>query len=161
MPDRVFIGIGSNIEPEENLRWALDELEKSFGALERSAVYQSEAFGFEGPDFLNMVVGFTTGRSADAVESVLSGLEEERGRDRRGRSGSRSLDLDLLLFGQRVDAGRRLPRADVLRYSFVLVPLADIAPELMHPVTGISIADAVNGAVDYQPMLRPPSTAMI
>jgi len=131
------------------------------GPLERSPVYQSPAWGFTGPDFLNMVVGFDTDRDPESIEAVLSALETERGRNQRQRSGSRELDLDLLLFGRRVDAGRRLPRADVLRYPFVLAPLADIAPGLIHPVTGQTLADAWRAMGAYQPMLRPPSTAMI
>lgn len=140
MPE-VFVGIGSNVEPAENLRWALRELENYFGRLRRSSVYRSPAFGFDGPDFLNMVVGFTTAATVDAVETTLSELENTHGRDPADRSGSRTLDLDLLLFGQRVDAARRLPRVDVLRYPFVLAPLAELAPELRHPVSGDVIGD--------------------
>jgi 2-amino-4-hydroxy-6-hydroxymethyldihydropteridine diphosphokinase len=141
MPE-VFVGLGSNVEPEANLRWALGELEKCFGSLRRSNVYRSPAFGFEGPDFLNMVVGFDTASKVDTVEATLSELENARGRNRAERTGSRTLDLDLLLYGQRVDAARRLPRADVLRYPFVLAPLAELAPKLAHPVTGVLIGDA-------------------
>jgi 2-amino-4-hydroxy-6-hydroxymethyldihydropteridine diphosphokinase len=140
MPE-VFVGLGSNVEPEKNLRWALRELGSHFGHLNRSSVYQSPAFGFEGPDFLNMVVGFVTDSSVDAVEATLSKLENARGRDPADRAGSRTLDLDLLLLGQRVDAAKRLPRMDVLSYPFVLAPLAELAPALRHPVTGEVIGD--------------------
>ena len=126
----VFVGLGSNIEPEKHLRWALAELGHHFGKLDVSGVYRSPAFGFDGPDFLNMVVRFDTGADADAVEAVLSSLENECGRDDGARNGSRTLDLDLLLFGERIDAGRRLPRRDILIYPFVLAPLAELAPDL-------------------------------
>jgi 2-amino-4-hydroxy-6-hydroxymethyldihydropteridine diphosphokinase len=141
MPE-VFVGLGSNIEPEANLRWALRELTNRFGDLDRSSVYRSPAYGFEGPDFLNMVVGFATESSVDSVEAALSKLENVRGRDSADRAGSRTLDLDLLLYGQRVDAAKRLPRMDVLSYPFVLAPLADLAPALRHPVTGDVIGEA-------------------
>jgi 2-amino-4-hydroxy-6-hydroxymethyldihydropteridine diphosphokinase len=141
MPE-VFVGCGSNIDAGRNLRWALRELERNFGALRCSRVYQSPAFGFEGPDFLNLVVGFETEADADSVEAVLSDLENARGRDDGDRSGSRTLDLDLLLQGDRVDAARRLPRDDILRYPFVLGPLAELSPALIHPVTGVAIGDA-------------------
>lgn len=141
MPE-VFVGLGSNIEPGRNLRWALTALERHFGTLLCSGVYRSPAYGFAGPEFLNMVVGFDTALDVDAVEAVLSELENARGRDPADRSGSRTLDLDLLLAGGRVDPLRRLPRADVLRYPFVLAPLAEIAPDLVHPVTGIAMAQA-------------------
>jgi len=138
----VFVGCGSNINAAENLRWALVELEARFGPVRCSSVYQCPAFGFEGPDFLNMVVVFDTDDTADTVEAVLSALENARGRDSGERSGSRTLDLDLLLLGGRIDARQRLPRTDVLRYAFVLAPLAELAPGLRHPVTGVRMADA-------------------
>jgi 2-amino-4-hydroxy-6-hydroxymethyldihydropteridine diphosphokinase len=138
----VFVGLGSNLEPASNLRWVLNELGRCFGPLRCSSVYRSPAFGFEGPDFLNMVVGFVVDTKVEAVEATLSGLEAARGRDRADRAGSRALDLDLLAFGQRVDAAARLPREDVLRYPFVLAPLAELAPALRHPVTGETVADA-------------------
>jgi 2-amino-4-hydroxy-6-hydroxymethyldihydropteridine diphosphokinase len=138
----VFIGCGSNIDPRLNLRWALRELEQRFGGLRCSPVYQSPAFGFDGPDFLNLVITFETQADADSVEAVLSDLENARGRDDADRSGSRTLDLDLLLQGGRVDAARRLPRDDILRYPFVLAPLAELSPQLIHPVTGVAIGDA-------------------
>ncbi|MGD8340664.1 MAG: 2-amino-4-hydroxy-6-hydroxymethyldihydropteridine diphosphokinase [Gammaproteobacteria bacterium] len=141
MPD-VYVGCGSNVEPEQNLRWALRELEQQFGPLRRSRVYRSAAYGFEGPDFLNLVVAFSTDRTVAAVEGVLSELETVCGRDDGTRSGSRTLDLDLLLFGERVDAAWRLPREDILRYSFVWIPLAELAPGLRHPVTGVAIEAA-------------------
>ena len=168
MPD-VFVGLGSNIEPETNLRWAIEQLTQRFGDIVCSHAYQSPAFGFEGPDFLNLVAGFDTDTGVDDVEAILSALENSRGRDASDRSGSRTLDLDLLLYGQRVDARRRLPRVDVLSYAFVLGPLAEIAPGLRHPVTGETMRSAWAAVSDehpelvmrYQPMLRPPSTAMI
>jgi 2-amino-4-hydroxy-6-hydroxymethyldihydropteridine diphosphokinase len=138
----VFIGCGSNIDARVNLRWAIRELEHKFGRLRCSPVYQSPAFGFDGPDFLNLVIAFATEADADSVEAVLSELENARGRNDADRSGSRTLDLDLLLQGDRVDAARRLPRDDILRYPFVLAPLAELSPGLVHPVTGVPIGDA-------------------
>jgi len=145
MPE-VFVGLGSNIEPERHLRWALAALERRFGPVRRSDVYRSPPFGFDGPDFLNLVVAFGATAGIEAIEAALSELESSRGRDGRQRAGSRTLDLDLLLYGARVDARQRLPRADVLRYPFVLVPLADLAPELVHPVTGVAIGAAREAA---------------
>ena len=141
MPE-IFVGLGSNIEPEANLRGALAALRLQFGELHCSSVYRSPAFGFVGPEFLNMVVGLSADVGVDALEVALSELENARGRDPGKRSGSRTIDLDLLLYGSRVDAARRLPRADVLEYPFVLAPLAEIAPRLAHPVTGILLERA-------------------
>ena len=153
MPE-IFVGLGSNIEPEENLRAALAALRDRFGGLACSSVYRSPAFGFTGPEFLNMVVGFSADIGVDALEAGLSELENARGRDPGQRSGSRTIDLDLLLFGSRVDAARRLPRADVLEYPFVLAPLAEIAPDLVHPVTGIPLRLAWSGMAGRADTLR-------
>lgn len=152
MPE-VFVGCGSNIEPELNLRWALGEIGRRFGGLRSSSVYRSPAHGFAGPDFLNLVVAFLGGPSADAVEAVLSELENERGRGGARRSGSRTLDLDLLTYGARIDADRRLPRGDILKYPFVLAPFAEIAPAYIHPVTGITLARAWESLAPSAPSL--------
>jgi 2-amino-4-hydroxy-6-hydroxymethyldihydropteridine diphosphokinase len=150
MPE-IFVGLGSNIEPEANLRAALAALRLRFGELACSSVYRSPAHGFDGPEFLNMVVGFSADVGVDALEVALSELENAAGRGAGDRSGSRTLDLDLLLFGERVDAARRLPRADILEYPFVLAPLSEIAPDLVHPVTGVTLQRAwmsIAGRVD-------------
>ncbi len=153
MPE-IFVGLGSNIEPEANLRAALTALRLRFGELDCSSVYRSPAFGFVGPEFLNMVVGFSVDVGVDAVEVALSELENAGGRDPAKRSGSRTIDLDLLLFGERVDAARRLPRADVLAFPFVLAPLAEIAPDLIHPVTGVPLKRAWTGIAGNVDALR-------
>lgn len=139
MPE-VFVGVGSNMEPRANLRFALEALGARFGALHCSSVYRSPPFGFEGADFLNMVVAFRSALAARVIDDMLSKIERSRGRKRRDvRFASRTLDLDLLLFGMTVDAGLRLPRDDILRHPFVLAPLAEIAPGLVHPVNGRSM----------------------
>jgi 2-amino-4-hydroxy-6-hydroxymethyldihydropteridine diphosphokinase len=136
----VYVGAGSNIEPERHLRHAVGMLEARFGPVRCSDVYRSPSFGFAGPDFLNIVVAFTVEISPDDVERELFDIEYEGGRLRRGeRFSSRTLDLDLLLFGEMVDPKRRLPREDVRRYPFVLAPLAELAPQLKHPLTGMAI----------------------
>ena len=142
MPE-VFVGVGSNIEPEVNLRVALDELERRFAPLLVSSVYRSRAFGFDGDDFLNLVVGFGTPLAAVDVDAELSAIEYAGGRVRAAeRFGPRTLDLDLLLYGRCADPALRLPRDDVRAYPFVLGPLAEIAPDLVHPIHGDRMADA-------------------
>jgi len=139
----VYVGVGSNIEPERYLRLAVAELEARFGRIRCSSVYRSPSFGFHGADFLNMVCAFSTDRCPGEVDRELHDIEYEGGRLRRGeRYSSRTLDLDLLLFGEAVDAPCRVPRDDVLRYPFVLGPLAELAPALRHPLTGVAIAEA-------------------
>jgi 2-amino-4-hydroxy-6-hydroxymethyldihydropteridine diphosphokinase len=142
MPD-VYVGVGSNIDAEAHLRLAVQSLSERFGELRCSDVFRSPAFGFEGEDFLNMVVGFASAAGPERVEESLSGIEYAGGRARQAaRYVSRTLDLDLLLYGPMVDARLRLPREDVLRYPFVLAPLAELAPALVHPVQGMRLEDA-------------------
>jgi 2-amino-4-hydroxy-6-hydroxymethyldihydropteridine diphosphokinase len=102
-------------------------------------VYRSPAYGMAGPDFLNLVVTFQVAVNADEVETVLSALEANSGRIPTPKIASRTLDLDLLIFGCGVNPAQRLPREDILRYPFVLAPLNDLSPELIHPVTGLSM----------------------
>lgn len=135
-----YVGIGSNIEPLARLREALELLDRRFAAPRASSVYRSPPYGFKGPDFLNMVVAFACTIPAPRLLEALDDIERRGGRVQR--AGSRTLDLDLLLYGARVDALQRLPRTDVLRYPFVLAPLAELSGSLVHPVTGATMADA-------------------
>jgi 2-amino-4-hydroxy-6-hydroxymethyldihydropteridine diphosphokinase len=153
MPD-VFVALGSNVEPERHLHRALADLERHCGSLRRSGIYRSPAFGFAGPDFLNAVVGFGSVAGPDAVKELLTMLENSAGRS-RAPSGSTlcPLDLDLLLYGRRVDPVRRLPRGDLLRHAFVLAPLAQLVPELTHPVTGDCLGAAWDALAATDPLL--------
>ena len=138
----VFVSAGSNIEPERNLRLASRELRARYPELRVSPVYRSEAVGFSGDDFLNLVFGFRTNEPPAEVVAVLESLHVLAGRVRGANAfAPRTLDLDLLLYGDLVsdDPGIRVPRDDILRYAFVLRPLADLEPELRHPVLGVSI----------------------
>ncbi len=141
-PVRAYVSVGSNIEPVRHLRLALAELRRCFGPLLMSGVYRNRAEGFEGEDFLNMVVGFDTTAEPGEVIDELEHIHRLAGRVRGAQPfASHTLDLDLILYGDRVDAGLRLPRSDVTRYGFVLGPLAEIAPLLRHPVSGETMAE--------------------
>jgi 2-amino-4-hydroxy-6-hydroxymethyldihydropteridine diphosphokinase len=135
----VYVGLGSNIDPEANLHLGVRELRARHGELQLSAVYRSKAVGFEGEDFLNLVASFETDSSPGAICDEIELIHTLAGRDRNdGKWASRSLDIDLLLYDDLVvdEAPVRIPRNDVLEYSFVLRPLAELAPDLRHPVTG-------------------------
>jgi 2-amino-4-hydroxy-6-hydroxymethyldihydropteridine diphosphokinase len=140
----VFLGLGSNIDAEKNLRLAVSELRNVYGGLTVSPVYRSAPVGFDGPDFLNLVVALETdatpGRVLDQIERIHGMAGRCRGPD---KFSSRPLDIDLLLYGDTVDPAPplRLPRRDILEYGFVLRPLADIAPDLVHPLTGRRISE--------------------
>jgi len=136
---RVYVGIGSNIDRETNIRGGIHILQEKFGELTISSVYESEPLGFEGDNFFNLVVGFDTTLNLETVASTLREIEFQHGRKRQEqRFLSRTLDLDLLLFGDliRHDNDFDLPREDVTAYSFVLCPLAKIAGNLRHPEDG-------------------------
>lgn len=141
---RVYLGIGSNMDAEAKLRFGIEALRGLYGELRLSTVYRNKAAGFDGPDFLNLVAGFDTTDSPQAVHVHLEAIHEAAGR-KRGEDpySSRPLDIDLLLYDDLVvnEPPVRLPRSDVLQYSFVLGPLAEIAPELRHPVTGLTMQE--------------------
>ena len=141
MPE-VFIGAGSNADPERRLRRALAELERRFGALRCSSVYRGPAVGEPAADYLNLVVESSVGAPVDSLCAELRAIEALAGRARADPAVC-ELDLDLLLYGGRVDAQRRLPRPGLFTLPFVLVPLAELAPELVHPVTGERCGDAL------------------
>jgi 2-amino-4-hydroxy-6-hydroxymethyldihydropteridine diphosphokinase len=151
MPE-VFIGAGSNADPERTLRLALAELERRFGRLRCSRVHRGPAVGAPGTDYSNLVVALETRLDVDSLREQLQTIEALSGRTRKDPAVV-ELDLDVLLYGCRVDAERRLPRPGLLTLPYVLVPLAELAPQLKHPVTGERLG--------HQPTLRPPSTAMI
>lgn len=142
MPE-VYVSIGTNVDRRTNVLEALRLLVERFGQLEVSTIYETEAMGFRGPNFYNLVVGFTTERSLAEVDRCLAVIEDLRGR-RRGGDGfeDRTLDLDILLYGDTVDhqPPNDIPRRDILNYAFVLCPLAEIAGDRVHPECGRSFA---------------------
>lgn len=141
---RIYLSLGSNVDAEANLRLGIASLEARYGELEMSPVYRNKAVGFEGDDFLNLVVGFDSEATVESIAEAIESIHRAAGRDRsQPRYSSRTLDIDLLTWGDAVidDGSTRLPRADVLEYAFVLKPLADIAAGDTHPVTRRSYGD--------------------
>ena len=140
----VYVSLGSNIDPENNLRLGIEALRQRYGEVGVSAVYRSTAVGFEGDDFLNLVAVFESESSPQAICEAFEAIHDLAGRDKRsGKWESRPLDIDLLLYNDLIMDERpvRIPRSDILEYSFVLRPLAELAPDLVHPVTGRTMLD--------------------
>lgn len=137
MLHRAYISIGSNIEPAKHVRLAVNALREVFGALDISPVYESEAVGFEGKNFYNLVVAISTQMSVGEVNRCLHDIEDRYGRKRSGpRFSSRSIDLDLLLYDDLAGEydGVILPREEVPHHAHVLCPLADLIPGKKHPI---------------------------
>ena len=133
------LSIGSNVNPEANVRRACALLAERFGDLRKSAVYESEAVGFTGENFLNLVVAVETSEALVEIKQFLKQLEDDMGRDRsRPRFSERVIDVDILAFGDSdgSEAELDLPREEITRNAYVLRPLAELLPNERHPPTG-------------------------
>ena len=141
---RVYLSLGSNLDPHRYLNAALDELRARFGTIAVSPAYRSRSVGFDGADFVNLAVGLDTELEPIALNDWLHALEDRHGRRRDvPRYSDRTLDVDIVLYDERVIDGPghlQIPRKE-LRHAFVLKPLADIAPAARHPVGGQTMAE--------------------
>ncbi len=140
---RAYLSLGSNIEPARHVHGAVAALHQRYGDLVISPVYQTPAVGFDGDDFLNLVVGIETLQGPEELAASCHEIEAELGR-RRGdqRFSARTMDIDVLTLGDLVrEAAPALPRDEILKYAFVLKPLADIAPQVRHPIDGRCYAE--------------------
>ncbi|MGB5440589.1 MAG: 2-amino-4-hydroxy-6-hydroxymethyldihydropteridine diphosphokinase [Gammaproteobacteria bacterium] len=156
MKAQVYVSIGSNVERRKNIALVLEKLADEFGPIEQSSVYESDAVGFSSDPFYNLVVGFQTDVSPRDVQDRLHAIEDSCGRVRLGKLSARTMDLDLLLYADRVihEQGLSLPRSDITRYAFVLCPLAEIAGMHKHPVSGERYSDMWAAFDDSEQALR-------
>lgn len=155
---RVYLSLGSNIDREHYITVCLNTLNEQFGELLISSIYESEAVGFDGDAFLNLVVGIDTDLSVDELYYVLRDIEHSNHRRRDlEKFSARTLDIDILTYDQQTGffAGGILPREEITRNAFVLWPLAEIAPNEPHQPTNKSFAElwAAYG-VDKQSLWR-------
>ena len=137
----IYLSLGSNVEAQRNIEAALDALADTFGELIISSVYESEAEGFEGDSFYNLVVGIHSAQAVGELSKILKAIEDLQGRDRTApKFGARSLDIDILTVDDRVGVidGVSIPRDEILKNAFVLQPLAEIAATTVHPQLGTS-----------------------
>lgn len=144
----IYLSLGSNVDRHHNILAALDALADLFGQLRISSVYESKSVGFDGSNFFNLVVGAATSLSIAELSDRLKRIEDANGRKRSGPKFSpRTLDIDILTFGDfvGVESGIELPRAEITKNAFVLLPLAEIAPEVLHPQLHQSYQQLWNG----------------
>jgi 2-amino-4-hydroxy-6-hydroxymethyldihydropteridine diphosphokinase len=141
---RVYLSLGSNLEPQRYLGAAVAALRERFGDIAVSPAYRSKAVGFAGADFVNLAVGLDTDLSPSALNDWLHALEDRHDRRRDvPRYSNRTLDLDIVFYDALITQGAghlQIPRKE-LEHAFVLRPIADIAPDFRHPVSGLSMAE--------------------
>lgn len=155
MPHRAFIGIGSNLgDRKANFLEAIDRIQKlpSTRIVKQSSLYESEPLGDAKTWFVNAVIEVETEFSADELLKRLKGIETTMGRKRvRGkRWGSRIMDLDILFFNNEIISKRTLkvPHPEIQNRRFVLAPLSELAPQLIHPKLTLSVSELLAGLKD-------------
>lgn len=132
----IYISVGSNVNREAHIRAGVASLSTFFDELTLSSVYESESVGFSGDPFYNMAISASTAKPIAEVVHILKKIEDENGRVRKcTKFSSRTLDLDLLTYDDVVCQDPvELPRGEITKNAFVLWPLAEIAPQALHPV---------------------------
>ena len=143
MPE-VYVAAGSSVAPERALACAVAKLEREFAGVRFSSWYRNAPADGSGPYFINLVAGFTTTLPPRELQARLRAIESYCGRVRGKDSGAPPpLDLDLLMYGDLVcmEPGLTVPRPELLVRAYMLGPLAELAPELMHPTAHRSIGE--------------------
>ena len=147
MSHRIFVGIGSNIDREKNIKSCMTILKGIYGDMMISPVYESESMGFDGPNFYNLVSCFETDQSVYDLKNTLNEIENDHGRHfNETKFSSRTLDIDILYYDDLVlsDDKIQIPRKEICEYDFVLKPLVDLVPDFIHPSHNISHKDMIN-----------------
>ena len=136
----VYISIGSNIDREAQIVVAVNALKLEFDQVELSSVFECAPVGFKGDDFYNLVAKVETDKSPAYIGELLKQLEKQQGRvDFSKKFSARKMDLDILLYDDLVmDSPVQIPRDEIPKNAYVLEPLAELAPDLIHPVLKIT-----------------------
>jgi len=142
----VFLDIGSNIDREENIQSCVDQLRVDFKGIIFSKAYESKAFGFDGDPFINLSAKLETELSFEALNKYLKTLENKHARKRNNKKFiARTLDVDILLYDDLIlQPEKDLPRAEIIKFPFVLFPLAEVAGDVVHPLEKITINEIVS-----------------
>ena len=142
--NEITISLGSNVNPIDNLKRAGDLIINKFNLIKSSKIYSSKSEGFVGEDFLNQVILCDTDLTFENVIKALKGIEVSMGRKKEKKKFSnRLIDLDLLTFGEEIikKNNQEVPHKDIEKYSFVLVPLAEICPKKVHALNGLTFKE--------------------
>ncbi len=135
-----YLSLGTNQGNKlENLQKAIDLIDENVGGIQKvSSVYQTPSWGFEGENFFNICIKVSTYQQPEVLLSSLLGIEQELGRLRSSEKGyqNRKIDIDILLFDDEIIFSKLLivPHPKMLDRKFVLIPLAEIAPNELHPI---------------------------
>jgi len=137
-----YLSLGSNVSPEKNIQFALDQLIEIFGEIVSSSTYKTKAVGFKGSDFLNLVVKIETSLDPEGLIDRLHRIEEMTGRITGTKAfNDRTLDIDVLIYDDYIDLDLNIPRDEILMYGFVLEPLAELNPEGLHPIERVTFME--------------------
>jgi 2-amino-4-hydroxy-6-hydroxymethyldihydropteridine diphosphokinase len=132
----IYISLGSNIERKKHVKDGVLALKNAFGTLTLSSLFESKSVGFSGKNFYNMVIALETSKNVEEVAKLLREIEFAHGREQDAKKFSpRSLDLDLLLYDDLIiEQPAQLPRDEITKNAFVLWPLSQVAPNVIHPI---------------------------
>jgi 2-amino-4-hydroxy-6-hydroxymethyldihydropteridine diphosphokinase len=149
----VFLLLGSNLGDRQLfLKKAIDLIENDIADISKaSSIYETQSWGkTDAPDYLNQVILLETSLSAQAILQKILNIEHLLGRQREEKWGSRTIDIDILFYGDSVinEPGLHIPHPELHNRRFTLEPLAEIAPDFKHPVLNKSILTIKNELVD-------------
>jgi 2-amino-4-hydroxy-6-hydroxymethyldihydropteridine diphosphokinase len=149
----IYLSLGSNLgETSRHLEKAISLIGQKCGeVLQRSAVYRTKAWGkTDQPDFLNQVLKLSCRKTAPALMKDILAIETEMGRTRGEKWGPRIIDIDLLFYGNEIieEPGLTVPHPGIAERKFVLVPLNDLAPDLIHPSLWKSVGEMLRACPD-------------
>lgn len=160
MVTQVYLGIGSNLNRENALRFAVEKLRHLFNNFQVSPVYESHPVREAEPEYLNMVIGGVTELSLQDLFEELKKIETQAGCELMLHNATnfglkRRLDIDILIYGNTVTSNPcKIPRHDIQDYPFVTFPLNDIAPDLVHPILGIKVSELYENMYPHIPENR-------
>lgn len=150
--NKVFLGLGSNMgNKEENLLTAIDLLQNGGTIEKKSSIYDTKPYGYADQDnFLNIVIEFNTEMDPNDLLIFLQGIEERLGKKIEFKNGPRTIDIDILFFNNEIINNKDLiiPHKGLEERAFVLIPLNEIAPNLIHPKLNQTINELTNNIED-------------